>query len=749
MKRKIIQIIIILTSIILLNACGNSNKDDSDMHALNIEIKPDNKELIFKSPNQQKYKKGTSVIIKPLNTKGYIFKGWTGKDSEAIENNKIIIDNDKNLSALFEKVDVYKSVEYYNDDEKLTNRISYEYNDNLSIRKEVWYDTLNKVQKYYVYNYENLLLKTVQEYSNNGLMKSEKFFTYNDNLEVIETNVKSNYGIIEMKRYNRNNNILEVKNMLKKELKTKFYYNSNGLIDKEEVYIDDELDHTWEHVYSKDDIIEKIKKFPDGKKGARYVYKYDEEKFSGFYELKVSVEGLGIVSPIYGEFTAGEQVQLEPVANNGYYFDGWEGIGANEIENNKITMDTDKNITAVFRKKLNKPSLNLSLHTDPKKSGMLLAVPEKRLYIEGEQVQIKYIETDGYKFSEWFGKDAGDIKSDNTLVMDTNKEVAVKFYEVPLPKSQTVYDGFGNMINKIAYEYNENKNIFKKIYYNALGRIEKYSEWIYYDGLIIRKDIQDKNGNLLKYELYEYNDNMDLISSKVFDKDNNILRRVMYTENARESKDIKQEKHYLYDEDGNISDMHVIYLIYDESGKKLYKKETYKDRKLLEIEEWIYIEDKLQKSIKVLPETGDIVEISGYEYPQNSKKTFAEKPKKKANIKTEKRDYKSKFPQVYFRGTPNNWETSDMELVDDYTWIIEMDFNKKDEFKFDITGDWQTNFGDKNNDGKAELIDPNGVSTHNIVVYGKVGKHIVVFNDFTHRYKVYEKNIFNKIFFNE
>ncbi len=67
-------------------------------------------------------------------------------------------------------------------------------------------------------------------------------------------------------------------------------------------------------------------------------------------------------------------------------------------------------------------------------------------------------------------------------------------------------------------------------------------------------------------------------------------------------------------------------------------------------------------------------------------------------------DYQSNYDDVYLRGTVNDWDTTEMELVDDNTWEVEASFADGDDerFKFDIYGDWSLNYGDNNGDGYGE-----------------------------------------------
>lgn len=90
------------------------------------------------------------------------------------------------------------------------------------------------------------------------------------------------------------------------------------------------------------------------------------------------------------------------------------------------------------------------------------------------------------------------------------------------------------------------------------------------------------------------------------------------------------------------------------------------------------------------------------------------------------------FDQVYFRGTPNNFSTKGMNLVDDHLWEIKVNFlgAPTDKFKFDIYGDWGLNYGDVNRDGIADL------SGADIYVENGGGDYIIQFNDETLEYSV-------------
>jgi hypothetical protein len=87
----------------------------------------------------------------------------------------------------------------------------------------------------------------------------------------------------------------------------------------------------------------------------------------------------------------------------------------------------------------------------------------------------------------------------------------------------------------------------------------------------------------------------------------------------------------------------------------------------------------------------------------------------------------STYPTMNLRGTFNNWGVTPMTLVADHLWSVTVSFSSDGAFKFDVAGDWLTNFGDANHDGTAE------VNTADIVV-AAAGTYVVTFNDETKQY---------------
>jgi pullulanase len=82
------------------------------------------------------------------------------------------------------------------------------------------------------------------------------------------------------------------------------------------------------------------------------------------------------------------------------------------------------------------------------------------------------------------------------------------------------------------------------------------------------------------------------------------------------------------------------------------------------------------------------------------------------------------FDSLNFRGTPNGWENTPMELVADHTWEVEIDFDgqAQQRFKFDVAGDWSHNYGDTGGDGQ---LDRTGAD----IYFAECGRYRVQVND--------------------
>lgn len=89
------------------------------------------------------------------------------------------------------------------------------------------------------------------------------------------------------------------------------------------------------------------------------------------------------------------------------------------------------------------------------------------------------------------------------------------------------------------------------------------------------------------------------------------------------------------------------------------------------------------------------------------------------------------YDRVYFRGTPNGWGLSDMDLIGDHLWSVKITTQADSEqgFKLDIHGDWRHNLGDTDGDGYMDR------SGKNIQLQASQSYELQ-FNDLSYGYKI-------------
>lgn len=98
-------------------------------------------------------------------------------------------------------------------------------------------------------------------------------------------------------------------------------------------------------------------------------------------------------------------------------------------------------------------------------------------------------------------------------------------------------------------------------------------------------------------------------------------------------------------------------------------------------------------------------------------------------------EFSQVFESLNFRGTPNSWSTTAMNLVADNTWQITINFDgqSNQRFKFDVTGDWSHNYGDNNDDNILE-------QTGNDIQTNVTGEYLVEVNDSSLAYSLTPTN---------
>ena len=144
------------------------------------------------------------------------------------------------------------------------------------------------------------------------------------------------------------------------------------------------------------------------------------------YTLTTSAtNGTVVNNPSGTVFTALTSVILTATPNSGYEFSEWIGDETGTTNPLTISMNSNKNITAVFVKTqqtLTITAVNGSITTNPN--------PINGTYDYGTSVDITAVSNAGYQFDEWT-EDATGNTITTTVIMDGNKSVTANFIEGP------------------------------------------------------------------------------------------------------------------------------------------------------------------------------------------------------------------------------------------------------------------------------------------------------------------------------
>jgi hypothetical protein len=131
--------------------------------------------------------------------------------------------------------------------------------------------------------------------------------------------------------------------------------------------------------------------------------------------------GTAVCAQGAGPFVHGTEVSITATANPGFAFVNWS-VGASGSANPlSVTMNSDKNITAVF-----KPTYTVTASVTPEAGGAITVNPPTGPYVEGASVTVTATANPGYRFVRWEG-DLSGSSAVKTLLMDGNKTIQAVF----------------------------------------------------------------------------------------------------------------------------------------------------------------------------------------------------------------------------------------------------------------------------------------------------------------------------------
>jgi len=139
------------------------------------------------------------------------------------------------------------------------------------------------------------------------------------------------------------------------------------------------------------------------------------------YPLNIDVVGSGTVNEKEVSSTSNEkEIELTAQPNTGWKFDHWEGDLSGSENTTTITVDQEKNVTAVFVKKV------YSLKISTEGEGTVSKEPSDLEYEYGTEVQLKASPASNWTFSNWQGELAGS-ENPKAITIDSDKAVTAVF----------------------------------------------------------------------------------------------------------------------------------------------------------------------------------------------------------------------------------------------------------------------------------------------------------------------------------
>ncbi len=120
---KAIYLILSLLMIVFL-ACGGGNDGDGEdgnggndgddeMYTLTMTTEPLNSGSVMKNPDQANYVRNANITLIPTPENGYQFKQWTGSNGAEVTDNQIIMNDNKNITAVFEEENLEEPESYF------------------------------------------------------------------------------------------------------------------------------------------------------------------------------------------------------------------------------------------------------------------------------------------------------------------------------------------------------------------------------------------------------------------------------------------------------------------------------------------------------------------------------------------------------------------------------------------------------------------------------------------------------------
>ena len=180
---------------------------------------------------------------------------------------------------------------------------------------------------------------------------------------------------------------------------------------------------------------------------------FAKELEESIFNLSADIQGEGSVriDPELDEYESGSIVELTATPSFGWRFVRWTGDISSAQSSVELTMDSNKEVTALFAEESEGITFELNLNIEG--DGSVTIAPELEEYEEGTMVELTASPSAGWQFVEWTG-DISSAQISIELIMYSDKEVIAVFEEI-------VFDLTINISGNGTVNLNPDLNEFK------------------------------------------------------------------------------------------------------------------------------------------------------------------------------------------------------------------------------------------------------------------------------------------------
>jgi len=315
------------------------------------------------SPEMDEYEYGEEITLKAFPDENWEFHGWSGDITSSEKNVTFNIDKNMNITATFEEKQFGVSVEIEGEGgvEITPDKELYDYGDLVSFAATPEDGWTFEGWSGYIESYDNpLLLQIEEEVELNALFIKNEFPV---NIEIFGN------GSVE-----------------KQPDKNSYYEN-------EEVRITAVPDAGWTFESWGGDINStqtEINVTVDSTKN--YSANFIQNKY--YITQEITGEGTVNMNPEKEYYLYGDVVEVTAISEDGWIFSEWYGGFGGEENPRQIVVDSDMNIGAVF---LETFSYELIINGE----GSVSLSPMKDNYLEGDEISLTAIASEGNEFVKW------------------------------------------------------------------------------------------------------------------------------------------------------------------------------------------------------------------------------------------------------------------------------------------------------------------------------------------------------------